>query len=99
MTVLEHGRNRGTAAACNTGIKWALQNGAEYVGIFNNDMKYHPRWVRMSLDVLAAHPDAAMLGFTVIGDGVRGDEDEFERICKTLKSPRVWRRTTSRAAR
>jgi GT2 family glycosyltransferase len=90
VTVLPHGRNRGYAAACNTGIRWAMQQQAEYVGIFNNDMQWYPAWLDQAIGVLEARPDVAMLGLTVVGDGVRGDEGDFEARWRALSEPRVW---------
>lgn len=90
VTVLPHPRNRGYAAACNTGIAWALEQGADYLGIFNNDMQWYPAWLDQAVALIQQHPDVAMLGLTVVGDGVRGDEGEFESRWRSLQSPRAW---------
>jgi GT2 family glycosyltransferase len=90
VTVLPHRRNRGYAAACNTGIRWALEQNAAYLGIFNNDMQWYPAWLDQAIDTLEQHPEAVMLGLTVVGDGVRGDEGDFEARWRSLVKPRVW---------
>lgn len=56
--VLENHKNRGTAAGYNAGIKYALERGAEYVAMLNQDIKVTENWLRMM--VQAAEQDAAI---------------------------------------
>ena len=42
FTLLEAGENRGFAAGCNVGIRYALENGADQVLLLNNDTLVTP---------------------------------------------------------
>src|SRR5712691_2717467 len=57
VAVLETGANLGFAAGNNVGIQHALDRGAEYVFLLNNDTEVDPELIRHLVD--AAEPDAS----------------------------------------
>ena len=61
-TVIENGSNLGFAEGNNTGIRHALEGGAEYVLLLNNDTEVHPRFVRHLVDAGEADSLAGVLG-------------------------------------
>lgn len=50
-------RNVGVTAALNAMVEAA--DGAEFVGILNNDVELHPDWLARLVDTMRAHPEAA----------------------------------------
>ena len=42
LILIQAGQNLGFAAGCNAGICYALENGADYVLLLNNDVKINP---------------------------------------------------------
>jgi GT2 family glycosyltransferase len=62
VPIVETGRNLGFAAGNNAGIRVALQNGADYVFVLNNDTTVWPDTVSELVRFAEAHPDAALMG-------------------------------------
>ncbi|MBC7227213.1 MAG: glycosyltransferase family 2 protein [Thermoflexales bacterium] len=62
IEVMETGRNLGYAGGNNIGVKYALQNGADYVFIVNNDTEFHPRILTRLVETAEAHPRAGAVG-------------------------------------
>lgn len=60
--IIESGGDLGFAGGCNIGIQRALDDGAEYVWLLNNDTKVDPMALSALVDELAEHPDAAIAG-------------------------------------
>ena len=44
LTVLRSGENRGYAGGNNLGIRYALERGADYIWLLNNDTVVSPGW-------------------------------------------------------
>ncbi len=66
FTVIPNARKVGFAGGVNTGIKIALENNAEYIAVFSNDIKVQPTWIELALDVFARIPDVGLIGFKEI---------------------------------
>jgi len=60
--ILENRSNLGYAGGNNAGLRWALEQGAEFALILNNDLTIDPPALRRLIDVAHAHPEAAILG-------------------------------------
>jgi polyprenyl-phospho-N-acetylgalactosaminyl synthase len=69
--VLDHIVNLGQGAALQTGISYALANGAAYVCTFDADGQHQPRAVRDLLDALACSGADVALGSRFLGDAGR----------------------------
>ncbi|MEA2288544.1 MAG: hypothetical protein QOD55_541 [Solirubrobacteraceae bacterium] len=61
VTVIENGRNLGFAGGNNVGIAHALEHGAEWVVLVNNDATVDPGAVAAFRDAAQRHPRAGML--------------------------------------
>jgi len=56
--LIENGANLGIAAALNAGIRWGLQQGCEWVVLFDQDSKPLPGFVNRLLDAAIKHPQS-----------------------------------------
>ena len=45
VILIENASNRGFAPACNQGMQWAIEHGAEYVCLVNQDLSFSPDWL------------------------------------------------------
>jgi len=66
VKVLENENSKGFAGGVNTGIKYALGQGADYIAIANSDIKVLPEWIKRSLEIFYKIPDAGLIGFTEV---------------------------------
>jgi GT2 family glycosyltransferase len=59
--LIENGRNLGFAGGCNVGIRWAVDQGAEWVVLVNNDALIAPDAIAGFASVAEQRPDAGVL--------------------------------------
>ncbi len=62
MTLLETGCNLGYAGGNNVGIRHAIQQGADYILVLNNDTKVSPDLIEQLVAAALRNPDAGALG-------------------------------------
>jgi hypothetical protein len=62
VTVVQHSVNRGKAAALFTGMKLALDDGAEYVATLDGDGQHRPEDLPRLVDDARRHPGAIVIG-------------------------------------
>jgi glycosyltransferase involved in cell wall biosynthesis len=62
VIVVRHSANRGKGAALFTGMKLALDNGAEYVATLDGDGQHRPEDLLQFIDAARAHPGAIVIG-------------------------------------
>jgi hypothetical protein len=62
LEILPTGKNLGYAGGNNIGIRKALEAGAEYVGVLNNDIKAEPDMVTQIVRAMEANVKLAMAG-------------------------------------
>jgi hypothetical protein len=62
IEILELGRNLGFSEGNNAGISYALQRGAAYVALLNNDTYFEPDWVTRLIEVGEAQASIGILG-------------------------------------
>lgn len=60
--ILQSGENRGYAAGNNIGIRYALEHGADYVCILNNDVEAEPDFLTKLVRYMESAPDVGMTG-------------------------------------
>jgi GT2 family glycosyltransferase len=60
--IIETRRNLGFAAGNNVGIRAALETGADYIFVLNNDTTVSPQAVSEFVAFAESHPDAALMG-------------------------------------
>jgi GT2 family glycosyltransferase len=70
VDVVETGRNLGYAGGNNVGIRRALDAGADYVWVLNNDAEVEPGSLAPLVEAASRHPRAGALGSRVL----RGDD-------------------------
>ena len=68
VAIVENGRNLGYAAGNNAGVRHALEQGADYVALFNNDMRVDPRWLIHAVAVAEEDACIGFVGFDTIGE-------------------------------
>lgn len=76
--VLVNERDLGFAGSVNRGVLHALSRGADYVAIYSNDIKVVPRWLDLSLEVFAAHPEAGVAGYIEVPKEKEGPFLEYK---------------------
>lgn len=57
LCLIESPDNVGFSRGCNLGIRWALDEGADYVALVNNDMTLQPPSYDAAIDYLEHHPE------------------------------------------
>lgn len=62
VPIIETGRNLGFAAGNNAGIRFALNGGADYVFVLNNDTTVFPETLSAFIAFAEKHPEAALMG-------------------------------------
>lgn len=62
ISLLRNGKNIGYAGGNNVGIQWALEHGANYILILNNDTTVHPELVEHLIRVASLDPTIGLLG-------------------------------------
>lgn len=66
IKIIKNKINKGFAGAVNEGIKYALDNGADYVAVFNSDIRVIPGWIEPAIDILLKKTDSGLVGYTEI---------------------------------
>ena len=66
LTVIENGKNLGYTGGNNVGIRQALNNGAEFIWLLNNDTLVEPDSLGLLLRAALANPSAGILGPRVL---------------------------------
>jgi GT2 family glycosyltransferase len=66
VVLIANQANGGYAAGCNPGVLFALKNDFEYIWILNNDTRVHPDAATALLNFSGAHPDAGVIGSTLV---------------------------------
>ena len=62
VSFIENGENLGFAAGNNVGMKYAAENGADYMMLLNNDIKVEPDFLDGMVEVAESNPDIGMFG-------------------------------------
>jgi GT2 family glycosyltransferase len=66
IILLQSGKNLGYAGGNNVGIRWALENDADYVCVLNNDTEVDPAFLKQLVDFAEANPDCGMVGPAIL---------------------------------
>lgn len=66
VKLLENNSKRGFAATVNVGVRYAVANEADYIAIFNSDIKVPRLWLKHSVPVLCANDAIGLVGFKEI---------------------------------
>jgi len=75
ITMLETGTNLGYAGGNNVGVRWALERGAEFTLILNNDVIVAPSLIEPLIEASRLHPDPIIVA---------------PAICESARPDMVW---------
>ena len=81
IELLQTGQNLGWAGGNNAGIRYALEKGARYVVLANNDIRVHPQWIAAAMEAFRKVPDTAFVSGTVLGEVTPAPLDDFAKAC------------------
>ena len=84
VDLVEAGRNLGFGGGCNVGMRLALERGAEFVWLLNNDAVPHPDALQAMLRVIEGDAQIGAVGSVIY------DLEQPERV-QTWGGGRVWR--------
>ncbi|MHB1641201.1 MAG: glycosyltransferase [Acidithiobacillus sp.] len=84
VELVETGENLGFGGGCNVGMRLALEHGAEFVWLLNNDAVPHPDALQAMLRVMGRDREVAAVGSVIY------DLERPERV-QTWGGGRVWR--------
>lgn len=65
VPILENGRNLGFTGGNNIGLRWALERGADYMLLLNDDTEVAPDFLRQLVEAAEADPAVGMAGPTI----------------------------------
>jgi len=80
VTILQNKSNLGWAAGNNVGIRYALDHGADYVVLQNNDTLVDPRWLTAAVGVCQANPRIGIVGFMMLQEYIQGEDPDQEQF-------------------
>jgi GT2 family glycosyltransferase len=83
-------RNLGWSGGNNLGIQLALQMGARYVVLANNDIRVDCRWIDVAVQVADQDPRVGVVGFDVI-EPIAQSDDALARFETAQASRQTWR--------
>lgn len=69
LTTVRHGQNMGFTGGCNAGMQKALEMGADYVFLLNNDTIVHPAAISRLVNAMEDRPDAAFASAILLYPG------------------------------
>jgi len=87
VTLLTSSVNRGWSGGNNLGIRFALDRGARYIALANNDIKVDPRWIRLAVNLAEKDPRVGIVGFRILLSDQRFEQEVSD-----------WRETQARPA-
>ena len=71
LTLLQSGANLGFAGGNNVGLRYALERGAEYVWLLNNDTLVEPDALTVLVDKMQRDPGLGLCGSTLLYEAAR----------------------------
>jgi GT2 family glycosyltransferase len=89
ITLLTSPTNRGWAGGNNLGIAHALQRGAEYVMLANNDIRVDKRWASVAVNVAQKDPRIGIVGFRILEPRGPQEDAGFERAVAEWPGPQT----------
>jgi len=75
--IIVNERNLAWAGGNNVGVRYALEQGAEWIVLINNDILVDPRWLTEAMKAAATDPRIGLIGFDVFGAYVKTPREAF----------------------
>lgn len=63
IELITNSKNKGWAGGNNEGIKHAMNKGARYIVLINNDILVHPDWIKNAVSIAEQNPHIGAIGF------------------------------------
>jgi len=82
VDIVETGKNLGFGKANNIGIKFALENGYEYVYLMNEDAWIFPYTVTNLIEAFERNPEYGVLSPVQMTATLKNQDPRFERKCR-----------------
>jgi GT2 family glycosyltransferase len=67
------------AGGNNVGIRFALEEGADWIMLANNDILVEPRWAELGMIVAERDSSIGIIGYNVIGESEKADVSLSQR--------------------
>ncbi|MCX7113652.1 MAG: glycosyltransferase family 2 protein [Proteobacteria bacterium] len=77
LHIIKNNNNLGYSGGNNVGIRYALDQGCEYVILVNNDILVSSRWILDPVAYMETHKEVGIIGYNVYGDVERVSKDIF----------------------
>lgn len=79
ITIIVSPSNLGWSGGNNLGIEYALQKGANYIILANNDVLVDPRWISVAVSVAQDNHRVGIIGYDIIEAHGSDDTTAFEQ--------------------
>ena len=66
VMIIRNNINKGFGGGINEGIKYALEQGTDYIAVFNSDIRVIPKWIEPVVDIMEKHSEVGLVGYTEI---------------------------------
>jgi GT2 family glycosyltransferase len=90
IEVLQTGGNLGWAGGNNAGINYAIERGARYVALANNDILVHPEWINAAVAAFEGVPNVAFVSGNVFGNVIPAPVADYEKACAEWERIKFW---------
>lgn len=77
IEIVMNKRNLGWAGGNNVGIRHALERGAEWVVLINNDILVDPWWLNDAIEAAQSDARVGLIGFEVFGEYLKTPREAF----------------------
>lgn len=66
IPIINNKRGKGFASTVNLGIKYALEQGADYIAVYNSDIKVLPQWIDHVIGIFSSQSNVGLIGYNEI---------------------------------
>ena len=80
IEIIQNHRNLSYAGGNNVGIRYALDQCADYIVLQNNDTKVDPRWLDQAVTVAEVNPRVGFIGFNMLQEYIQGEDPDGEQF-------------------
>jgi len=82
IELITNSKNKGWAGGNNDGIRHAMNKGAKYIVLINNDILVHPDWIKNAVSIAEQNPDIGAIGFNGLSL-----QREKEKLDEAIRKP------------
>jgi GT2 family glycosyltransferase len=85
IKVIQNESNLMWAGGNNVGIRFALEEGADWIMLANNDILVEPRWAELGMIVAERDSSIGIIGYNVIGESEKADVSLWHLACHNFE--------------